>query len=134
MPHRYAVSLSLSAATPAFLIAGAQGLTVTAAAIFTTATSTNCAVQRANSVVGGSTVPILGLDDPVPTPLASAVSSPTSWTTVGHISESDFPAAVVGHDLLAESGPIVVAPGNALFFQLSGPSSPAASLNVYFEE
>jgi hypothetical protein len=136
MPHRYAVSLFPSVTTPVFIIAGTQDLTVYAAVVFspvTSGTSSNFAVQRVHSVVGGSPEAIVGLDDPTPAALATAVSSPTSWTVAGRIGELDFVGPVTGYDLLVDSGPIAVASGNALFFQISGAAS-VADLNVYFEE
>jgi hypothetical protein len=136
MPHRYATSLFVSAASPAFLVAGAQGLTVHHAVIFNPVSAgvfTSLALQRVTSVVGGSPGVVVGLGDPSPTSLATAVTNPTSWTIIGRISESDLVGPSAGFDLLAVGGPVEVSPGNGLFIQLSLSGS-AAALNLYFEE
>lgn len=131
MPFRYTAALS-SATGNNFLVAGAQGLTVTSIVVYSPVAAgapTSCLIQRATSVVGGTPQFIAGRDDPAPAPLTIAVATPTSYLVVGRVSDSEFAGPVSGHDVLAESGPLVVAPGNALYFQCSG-----TAYNIHFEE
>lgn len=133
MPHRYVTPVSLGALT--FLTAGSQGLTLRAAVYSTTAaagTSTTLAIHRASSVVGGAPVTTTPLDDPAPTELATVVAAPTSATVGGSLGNFALVGPATGVDLLAGSGPIDVAPGTALRFQLG--TGAGGFLNLYFEE
>jgi hypothetical protein len=114
-----------------FLVAGSQGLSITLLDAFTDAPSgASYQIDRVSSVVGGTASTIVSLDDPAPTPLAALLGSPTSFATVGNLVYAGLVAPANGVALV--KGPIKVAAGNGLRFQVSGPGSTFVS--VYFEE
>jgi hypothetical protein len=136
MTYRYVATLSLSAAAPAFLVAGAQGFTASRAILFSSVTAggtSNIELNRVSSVVGGGSLSIGTLDASGPTPLTTAITAPTSFTFVKALGAFALTNSVLGYDLLGDSGPIAVGPGNVLMFQVSG-TVLGVNINVYFEE
>lgn len=130
MAHRYVVPVDVTAAIQALVTAGSQGMKVYRIRASSASSGTiDIYIDRANSVVGGSSVPVTALDDPSPAALTVAVTSPTGYSSSGQLGEWEFVGPFHDEDLV-EGGPIEVGPGDSLSF---APSS-NTTLRIYIEE
>lgn len=115
-----------------YLTAGSQGLTVVGCEVTSSQSGTNSmSVTLAHSVVGGTALSVLPLDESDPAALATATVNVISYTSVGALAQWQFAAPTSGV-LDVCRRPITIAPGSSLQFQTG--ASYQTPFNIYFEE